>query len=600
MAPSRKPAKKANRTTAAPTEKTIERRVGLRSFERGQEYFKSGMIFDARLQGGLIKARCHGQSAGSYWVSARVDGGLILEAACSCPVGGGGCCKHVAALLLTWRHSPEEFRETQPVGQRLAECEKSELIELIEAMLDREPELESWIEAALPASARDGAAVSIETYRDQTIAAFGNADYSWEGEDDLMTALESLRGIGDRFRERDDYESALIVYSGILDGFTGKYESDQDENGDLGGEAGECIEALGECLSHLDENSEARPPALSALFDVLRLDLEIGGVGLSDDVPDILLKRTTADECQAIAGWIREETSDDGDGFIDSWRRKAWGGLLLDFEEEPTDDEAYLRHCREFGLTDAVVERLLERGRLDEALQEINASSDYELMGHADRLIAHKHVDLAHTLIRDRLSSDNGGRNNRQLREWLGRFYESRKDWQSLLDLRVDGFDSHLTLAAYEEIRKCAKKLKVWDSLRPEIISRVPEDSPERIRIHLDEGEISEAIELFNAGRGKKPGFHFGWNRVDQEVAKAAEKSHPEAALEIYRREAERLIAARNRKSYQSACDYLKKVSTLFKTMNRAVEWKTYFSQLQEKNRTLRALREELRKAGLS
>ena len=75
-----------------------------------------------------------------------------------------------------------------------------------------------------------------------------------------------------------------------------------------------------------------------------------------------------------------------------------------------------------------LVERLLESGRLEEALQEIHSSSDDDLMGLADQLIAHKHVDLAHTLVRDRLSADEKGRNNSQLREWLKRFSQSRKN----------------------------------------------------------------------------------------------------------------------------------------------------------------------------
>ena len=48
--------------TAIPrlTEKAIECRVGERSFALGERYFRDGAIFDARLQGQTLKARCEG------------------------------------------------------------------------------------------------------------------------------------------------------------------------------------------------------------------------------------------------------------------------------------------------------------------------------------------------------------------------------------------------------------------------------------------------------------------------------------------------------------------------------------------------------------
>jgi hypothetical protein len=219
--------------------------------------------------------------------------------------------------------------------------------------------------------------------------------------------------------------------------------------------AGECITALGECLLQFVEGSEARESVLRTLFDVLRFDTNLGGIGLSDDVPEILTEQTTAAERTTIAGWIHKELPD-GRDFSSNWRQKAWGGLLLDFEGKPEDDDAYLKHRREFGLTGDLVERLLERGRLEEALQEIRSSSDYDLMGLADQLIAHKHVDLAHTLVCDRLSADEQGRNNWQLREWLKRFYQSRKNWKSLLELCVEKFCRQPCLPQYQEIRKLA------------------------------------------------------------------------------------------------------------------------------------------------
>jgi len=599
MATARNQSKKKQRAEDQFTEKAIKQRVGERSFQRGRSYFEADAVFDCRRQEDLLKARCQGQSADSYVVNARIAGGQIKEAECHCPVGSGGYCKHVAALLLTWLHTPDEFRETAPLEERLSECSKSRLIELIQQMIDREPDLESWLELALPTAAPSGKGevVKPDAYRRQAVAAFSKAGYGWEADREVTAALESLKKIGDQFHSQKNVESAVAVYRGILEGFVGEYESFHDETGEVCVVAGECITALEECLPQCAEGSETRESVLRTLFDILQLDIDSGGIGLCDEVPEILIEQITAAERATIAGWIREELPA-GRDFSSNWRRQAWGGLLLDFAGEPEDDDACLEHCREFGLTGDLVKRLLERGRLEEALREIRSSSDYELMGLADQLIAHKHVDLAHTLVRDRLSADEKGRNNWQLREWLKRFYQSRKNWKSLLELRVEEFRSQPSLSQYQEIRKLATKLKTWDTLRSDLLSSIPRDSNDLIRIYLDEGEVDQAIVLWKSRSGKRR-VAVGWDRVDLEVARAAEKSHPETALKIYRAEVESLISARGRQNYQSACQFLKKIRPLLKTSGHGDDWDDYISRLREENRSLCALHEELKKARL-
>src|SRR5437588_3091657 len=96
---------------AIPTlnEREILARVGEQSFQRSLSYVRNGAIFDTRRQGMTIKARCQGTLPGAYRLSITFAGNKIASADCSCPVGSGGACKHIAALLLTWKARPEEF-----------------------------------------------------------------------------------------------------------------------------------------------------------------------------------------------------------------------------------------------------------------------------------------------------------------------------------------------------------------------------------------------------------------------------------------------------------------------------------------------------------
>ena len=129
----------------------IRERVGERSFERGMQYFRSGAIFDTRLQGATLKARCHGSQGGPYRLEVTLNAEGVAHAHCSCPVGGGGYCKHTAALLLTWLERPDQFAEREEPDAALERRSKAELIALVKQMLRQEPELE-WLLETPPSS----------------------------------------------------------------------------------------------------------------------------------------------------------------------------------------------------------------------------------------------------------------------------------------------------------------------------------------------------------------------------------------------------------------------------------------------------------------
>src|SRR5206468_7370725 len=112
---------------------------------------------DLRREGETLKARCRGQSGGPYRVRATLKEGAVTEADCSCPVGDGGHCKHVAALLVAWQEEPGAFREVAALGAELERLDRADLLALLRHLLRRRPELEdlvrSLLEAPLPGTA---------------------------------------------------------------------------------------------------------------------------------------------------------------------------------------------------------------------------------------------------------------------------------------------------------------------------------------------------------------------------------------------------------------------------------------------------------------
>jgi len=204
--------------------------VGSRSFERGRSYFKDGAILDPRLQGNTLKAWCQGSRPQPYhlWVTCGTTG--IKEADCSCPVGGGGHCKHVAALLLTWSDQPDSFRAVEELDTNLERYSKSELIALVKQMVEVHPTLESLLEAVPPEDGRSSPLVDSESYRRQAELAIRTSFDDWGGTGDINIVL----GSGDNFLAKSDYANAGIVYQAVaqevfehfemvLDEYTGEY-----------------------------------------------------------------------------------------------------------------------------------------------------------------------------------------------------------------------------------------------------------------------------------------------------------------------------------------------------------------------------------------
>lgn len=585
------------------TDQEILDRVGGRSFERGRGYFRSGAIFDARRQGMVLKARCRGSQPEAYQVQVTFDAGGIAAADCTCPVGGGGYCKHVAALLFTWQAKPETFREMEELDGALARRTREELIALIKQMLRQEPELEILLETPLPVPAQRRGPVDPETFRRQAAAVFHRAGDEWNAVYGIATGLHVVAAIGDGFAAQEDWAAAAAVYRGVVQEIMEQYDSYHDEEGTLGDVIQACVAGLGQCLAGEKKDGETRAAIVRSLFDIYAYDMKMGGLGLGDDVPDLLVKHTTSEERRTVAGWVREALPQGPDWNAD-YRRRAYGGFLLDLEAESLDDESFLRICRETGRIHDLLDRLLALGRQEEAVVEAGRAGDYDLIQLADLFVHHGHGDVAERFIVERTRTTQDTR----VLAWLKTRYLARDDKAAALEMAEKIFRARPNLEAYQEIRALAWPLGRWEKLRPQLMALLDaaQHRDLRVRIYLDEGEIDQALEAVKPEPRARTGYGYayGWSRAYQgsisvEVARAAEDLRPRAAVEIYQREAESLIEQRGRGNYQEACSLLAKARPLYERLGETEAWEQYITQLRERHRSLRALKEELASAHL-
>ncbi|MBI3945495.1 MAG: SWIM zinc finger family protein [Armatimonadetes bacterium] len=585
------------------SESAIRERVGDASFQRGLSYYRDGALFDARRSGMALKARCEGSRAEAYRLKVIFDADGITDAECSCPVGGGGRCKHTAALLLTWLEKPEEFRLVADTDTVLGQKSKEELVALVRLMIRREPELEGLLETPLPATGRRSP-VDPETYRRQVERAFRSAQrdrrWDWGDDDDVVDGVQAVVEVGDGFLEQGDAANAAIVYAAAAAEIMEHFGEYQDESGSLASAVHDCVRGLSRYLAEAAADAPAREPILRALFDIYRSDVQMGGIGLGEGAPTAIQEHATPDEKHRVAGWVREAMPV-GEEFSDKWRREVYGGFLLRLEADTLDDESFLRICRETGRRVDLVERLVSLGRTEEAMAEGATASVGDLTEIADAFVAHGHADIGEQIVVE------GARKtgHHHLLEWLKTHYAARGDRAKELDVTEELFRMYPSFGGYKEVRDLARGLGVWEATRPGLIAfmegKQPRCQDALAEVYLDEGDLDRALEVVSRVRPRPTG---SWNGIQVptmkiRVAEAAEGPRPEAALAIYLEHAQALIEARGRGNYAEASRLLVKARALHERLGRKEEWERYLADLKARNRRLRALTQEMERVGL-
>ena len=579
-------------TIPATSEGGISDWVGSRNLQLGRSYFKSGAIIDPRRQGNAVKGWCQGSMPQPYRLHVAFDADGIDGAHCSCPVGGGGRCKHVGALLLAWLEQPDAFRVMVELDTGLQQRSKAELIALIKRMLQLEPDLETLLEMDLPEGDRGSAPVNPEIYRRRVSSAFRHAGDDWMASQRVARDIGITLGDGDRFLALSDYTGAGIVYQVVAQGILEHYEMFSDEDGELAEMVGRCVEGLDNCLAGGGDDAAVRQSCLQTLFDIYRFDVDFGGGGLGEAAPDLILEHATDEEKSAMAGWARAAMPV-GDSWSVGYRRRVYGRFLLNLEMARLDDDSFLEICRECGLLAELVDRLLTLERLEEAVAEADLAGDYDLLAVADVFRQHGCSLRVEPLLAQRIETSRDGR----LAQWLKERHRERGELAEALALAGRLLERRPNLAGYQEVRELSQALGVWQESRPQLLDRWSAAGEYGLLtdVHLEEGEIDLALRSVNQ---RRPGFlHVGDQLI--RVAQAASETHPQAALDIYRQQAERLIEARGRDNYRQACAYLTRVRDLYQRLFQESAWTGFISELRERHNRLPALKDEMSNAGL-
>lgn len=566
------------------TEEYVRQLTDEQSFQRGKQYYASGAIQEPVRQGLEIRAECYGSRDEPYRVRAVLGENGIQTASCTCP--RGGFCKHLVALLLTYIHEPDAFREVPALEAMLAALTKEDLIALIRNMVQREPSLLALVGRAVampPGSAVDG-----EMLRREVGRALRH-QYPEDMEADLQDLLARAEGLA----QKGDWLGAGLVYQEVLGGLAACYDDElqaMDDDGDVAAIAGDCVDGLSECLEEMGGDRAARRGWLGALLEAELADIALGGVDFAPGAFEVLMAQATEEEWLFLEERVRKLIPES-----QGWRRERLVEILVGWRESHGRLQEACQILREMGTAEQHLFLLVREGKPEEAValaRERFTTMPGVMINLAQTMAEAGAAEHGMALLTELAKSKDP---HLGYLEWLAEYHRKNGDAETALTWQRQVFLRSPTVKSFTVLREVSEEIGGWREVRAGVLRELEEKDQigALVEIALHEGDVGRALELLpRAPRG-------GWRDYRREVAGAAEEERPLDAIALYKEMAEAAIGGRQRKAYAQAAAFLRRVKLLYEGLGCDGEWQKYLAALKRKYAHLPALQDELNKAGL-
>ncbi len=570
------------------TENILKSLSSPESFTRGHDLYQSDAVFDTFRQGDLLTGKCKGSSAPFYQIRVQLDEGGIQEASCTCPYDWGGYCKHIVALMLTYVHSPDAFIEQKNIKELLGQLDKDGLVYLITKIVDKNPDLYSWLQTAIPAASaksqptqqRDKRKTEVlkTAYKRQiqsilhSLQGYRMSEAYWMM-GGMVDQLNHVRDTAYDFLEADDAHGALVILTTLLTEVSGSFDQFDDSDGELGGFFSELALPLVEAILSTDLSKTERRNLFNELEPVVE---ELSAYGIDD--LDVILAALNL-------GWSEEVLDEQEDYDYDE---SILTEAKLNILERQNRVEEFLQLCFEAGEYRRYILKQIEMGNFEKAKQvawkTITQASDALMVAKALR-------DAGYLLDALRLAEkglDLDG-NKHELGAWLGPIEET----QGQIDKAIKAYQAAFTSLPSLELYSILKKLSGtnWGDLRP-VLMQILQASPHTdvlVDVYLSEEEWDKAISI-----AKKAGE---WNySLIEKVADVVFPFRPDWVIQASRKQAEGLIAKTQSKYYATAARWLAKMKQAYLASGRKEEWLSFLEGLKSTYSRRPALQAELRK----
>ena len=558
------------------------------SFTRGHDLYQSDAVFDTFQKDDLLTGKCEGSSAPFYQIHVQLDEGGILEASCTCPYDWGGYCKHIIALMLTYMHNPDAFIEQKNIKELLGQLDKDGLVYLITKMVDKNPDLYSWLQTAIPAASaksqptqqRDKrkTEVSKTAYKRQiqsilhSLQGYRMSEAYWMM-GGMVDQLNHVRDTAYDFLEADDAHGALVILTTLLTEVSGSFDQFDDSDGELGGFFSELALPLVEAILSADLNKTERSNLFNELEPVIE---ELSAYGIDD--LDVILAALNR-------GWSEEVLDEQEDYDFDP---TVLNEAKLNILERQNRIEDFLNLCLETGEYLRYILKQIELGEFERAIEI--ARKTLTQAGNA-LLVARKIRDAGR--LEDALRvAEKGldlGDSKYDLGIWLGPIEETQGRVEQAIRAYQAAFTSLPSLELYQTIKRLSGN--DWETLKPVLMGVFEGDrhANELVDVYLFEEEWDAAIAVADCIGG--------WQYdLIEKVADGVIAVRPEWVIQASQKQAQGLIDKTQSKYYAIAAHWLTKMKQAYLSTGRKSEWLTYLDGLKSTYSRRPALQAELKK----
>jgi uncharacterized Zn finger protein len=558
--------------------------AGPRSFERGEEYARSGTVTKLRVIGTSAEATVRGSAP--YKVHLGVEDGEPVFS-CTCPVGvEGSFCKHAAALALvaTGPHS------TQQQSDDNAEVDVRAFLEGLghERLVDLVLELAAADELALARLRLEAAKAvpgppPLRTFLDAIDDAFETDGYvSYREAYDYAARIHEVIGAVRDLLGDGEAEAVITLCEHALERAEDAIGSVDDSNGCLGGITAELQEL------HLAACKKARPDPVALahrLFDW----------------------ESNAGDLDVFSGAAHTYAKVLGKTGLATYRRLAEAAFERLPALGPGDTRSY--DGNRFHITH-MMETLAETSGDVDAVVSVLAkdqSSPYDFVRIAERYRAAGRFADALSWAEQGLEHFGPSADHRLL-EVAADEYHRAGQGERAVELAWRAFDERPTPTSYERLCAQGTRAGTWETWRPRALKRLRKevdgqtraartkggsstrlarwglapDASDLVQVFLFDGDVDQAWTEAKAGG-------CSW-RLWLELARRREADHPLDAIPIFEDEVERLIAAKNNDAYRQAIETMAHVAKLMRAAAQPDAFEPYAAGVRARHKPKRNL----------
>lgn len=439
------------------------------------------------------------------------------------------------------------LHSTDRLDLRLAALDRDQLEALVRRLLAREPDIEDLVHLPLPGEVQRVDKGPVAAQVTHILRTMGD---DWQASTRAQCMLWPVVEVGEQYLERGLLVDARTVFTTIATTILRHYEQIRDEESEVAGIVGQCVEGLGRCLA-VTTDPVTREGLLGDVFAVYRWDvIDHGGYGMDDAPRTVLLAGTTPAERARVATWVRSAMPQATADRYGRWRRQRAGQLVLDLLEPDLDARDRERIYAEADLDRPRLDLLLEQGRHEEAVELLRATSADELTALADRLIAAGLGDAARSAVRDHRAVLEPA--NHRVRDWLERQQVALPPNLEALVEAIRWFQVRTNIGSYQDLRCEAEAAGRWPAVLGMIAALDPHQKklqPVRARVLADLGDATGALAELEGLTGST------WKSAAIDIASALEATHPPIAVDLLRRIVDVLLAHGTKAAHAQAAE---------------------------------------------